>query len=337
MNEDLQEEIPEEKIEEETYEERIVDVKFVHDTWEKIKVEMKKAVIGMEPVVESLFIGLLVGGHVLLEGPPGIAKTYAAQNFAHTLGLSFRRVQMTPDLLPSDIIGTMIFDPKELKFRFKKGPIFTNILLVDEINRAPPKTQSALLEAMEEKQITIEGITYEIPKPFIVLATQNPIEMEGTYPLPEAQLSRFMLFLKMGYPDPEDELEILRLKNKTLRRVLVNTIVSGRTVLEMQKVVQTKVTVNDNILAYIRDIVIACRRDARVLLGCSPRASIALLLASRAYAAMQGRDFVIPDDVKHVALPSLRHRLILKPEIELSGVTADDIITSILKAIPTPK
>jgi len=317
-------------------EERIIDVKFVHDTWEKIKSEMRKAVIGMSEVIESLFIGLLAEGHVLLEGPPGIAKTYAAQNFAHTLGLEFKRVQMTPDLLPSDIIGTMVFDPKELKFRFKRGPIFTNILLVDEINRAPPKTQSALLEAMEERQITIEGATFPLPRPFIVLATQNPIEMEGTYPLPEAQVSRFMLYLKIGYPSPEDELRIIRLKNRTLKRVLVTPVVSGRTVIEMQKVVQTNVNVDDKIMRYIRDIVVACRKDARVLLGCSPRASIALLMASKAYAAMQGRDYVIPDDVKHVALSTLRHRIILKPEIELSGVTSDDVIQSILKAVPVP-
>jgi len=317
-------------------EERIIDVAFIHDTWLKIKKELKRAVIGLDEVIESLFIALLSEGHVILEGPPGIAKTYVAQNFAHTLGLEFKRVQMTPDLLPSDIIGTMVFDPKELRFRFKKGPIFTNILLVDEINRAPPKTQAALLEAMEEKQITVEGITFHLPRPFIVLATQNPIEMEGTYPLPEAQISRFMLFLKLGYPGPEEEFEIIRLKNRTLRRVLVNTVVSGRTVLEMQKFVQNNINVDERIMAYIRDIVIACRKDARVLLGCSPRASIALLLAAKAYAAMQGRDYVIPDDIKHVALPVLRHRIILKPEIELGGVSSDDIIRSILKTVPVP-
>ncbi len=314
----------------------IIDVNFIRDTWEKIREEMRKAVVGMDNVIEVLFIGLLSEGHILLEGPPGIAKTYAAQNFAHTLGLRFKRVQMTPDLLPADIIGTMVFDPKELKFRFKRGPIFTNILLVDEINRAPPKTQSALLEAMEERQITVEGVTYPLPKPFIVLATQNPIEMEGTYPLPEAQVSRFMLYLKIGYPSPEDELKIIRLKNKTLERINVNTVVSGRTIIEMQKVVQRDIRVDDKIMRYIRDIVVACRRDARVLLGCSPRASIALLMASKAYAAMQGRDFVIPDDVKHVTMPALRHRIILKPEIELSGVTSDDIVLTILKAIPVP-
>ncbi len=338
MSDDInEEEILEEEEELGSEEEKlIIDVNFIKDTWLKIREEMHRAVIGMDEVIEVLFIGLLSEGHILLEGPPGIAKTYAAQNFAHTLGLKFKRVQMTPDLLPADILGTMIFDPKELKFRFKRGPIFSNIILVDEINRAPPKTQSALLEAMEERQITVEGVTYPLPKPFIVLATQNPIEMEGTYPLPEAQVSRFMLYLKIGYPSPEDELKIIRLKNRTLKRINVNTVVSGRTIIEMQKVIQRDVKVDDKIMRYIRDIVIACRRDARVLLGCSPRASIALLMASKVRAAMLGRDYVIPDDVKHVAMPALRHRVILKPEIELSGVTSDDVILTILKAVPVP-
>ncbi|MHA1589806.1 MAG: AAA family ATPase [Candidatus Njordarchaeales archaeon] len=314
-----------------------VDISIVRDTWSRIRTELKKAVIGMDDVIEFMFIALLSQGHVLLEGPPGIAKTYAAQNFAATLGLDFKRIQMTPDLLPSDIIGTMIYDQREGVFKFKRGPIFTNILLVDEINRAPPKTQAALLEAMEEKQVTVEGITYLLPKPFIVLATQNPIEMEGTYPLPEAQVSRFMLYLKLSYPDPEAELKIIELKNRTLKRVLVEQVTSEKTILLLQKIVQEKVVVSEAVMKYIRDIVIACRKDARILLGCSPRASIALLLASKAYAAMQGRDYVIPDDVKHVALPALRHRIILKPEIELSGVTTDDVVISILRSVSVPE
>ncbi|MHA1675708.1 MAG: AAA family ATPase, partial [Candidatus Njordarchaeales archaeon] len=222
-------------------------------------------------------------------------------------------------------------------FRFKRGPIFTNVILIDEINRAPPKTQSALLESMEEKQVTIEGKTYLLPKPFLVLATQNPIEMEGTYPLPEAQVSRFMLYLKLGYPNADEELDILKLKAKTMQRVLVSKVTSGRTILAMQKAIEEHVVVDERILRYIRDIVISCRKDPRVLFGCSPRASIALLLASRTYAAMQGRDFVIPDDVKHIAFPALRHRLTLKPEIELGGVTSDDIIQNILQSVKAPK
>ena len=332
----MSDEIAEEMESGEEFEEHLIDAEFISNTWKRIRSELKKAVIGMDEVIEILFISILAGGHVLLEGPPGIAKTYTAQNFAYTLGVKFKRIQMTPDLLPSDIIGTMIFDQKEGTFRFKKGPIFANVVLVDEINRAPPKTQAALLEAMEEKQVTVEGIIYPLPRPFIVLATQNPIEMEGTYPLPEAQLSRFMFHLILGYPSPEEELLIIKLKHKTLRRVLTSQVTSGRTIIEMQKYIQT-IDVDEKIMRYIRDIVIACRKDARVLMGCSPRASIALLLGSKAYAAMQGRDYVIPDDVRKIALPALRHRLILKPEVELSGVTHDDIINSILKTVPAPE
>ncbi len=318
-------------------EEEIADFRLVADTWKRIKTELSRAVIGMDDVIEKMFIATLSNGHILLEGPPGIAKTFAAQNYAKALGAEFKRIQMTPDLLPSDIVGTVIYDQKTASFRFKPGPIFTNILLVDEINRAPPKTQSALLEAMEEKQVTVEGQTYKLPAPFLVIATQNPIEMEGTYPLPEAQLSRFMLFLKLDYPDPESELQILQLKNKKMERVIVETITSTKTILLMQKIVKESINVDEKILEYIRDIVIACRKDPRVLMGCSPRASIALLMASKSYAAMSGREYVIPDDVKHVALAALRHRVILKPEIELSGVSPDDIVKNILENIPVPR
>lgn len=318
-------------------EEEIVDFKLVSDTWKRIREELKKAIIGMDDTVEKMFIAVLSGGHVLLEGPPGIAKTFTAQNFSKTLGADFKRIQMTPDLLPADIIGTVIYDQKVGAFRFKPGPIFTNILLVDEINRAPPKTQSALLEAMEEKQVTVEGQAYKLPEPFLVIATQNPIEMEGTYPLPEAQLSRFMMYLKLDYPRPDEELEIIKLKNKSMARVLVETVTSAKTITLLQKIVREQIVVEDRIMEYIRDIVIACRKDPRVLLGCSPRASIALLMASKSFAAMSGRDYVIPDDVKHVALACLRHRIILKPEIELSGVSTDDIVKNILESIPVPR
>lgn len=318
-------------------EEEIADYKLVADTWRRIRDELSKAVIGMYDVIEMLFIATLSNGHILLEGPPGIAKTFAAQNYAKVIGGEFKRIQMTPDLLPTDIIGTMIFDQRTASFRFKPGPIFSNILLVDEINRAPPKTQSALLEAMEERQVTVEGQTFKLPDPFLVIATQNPIEMEGTYPLPEAQISRFMLFLKLGYPDPNSELKIIELKNSRTERVLVDTITSPKTITLLQKIVKEKIVVEKKIMEYIRDIVIACRKDPRVLLGCSPRASIALLMASKSYAAMSGREYVIPDDVKHVAIPALRHRVILKPEIELSGVSSDDIIKSILENVPVPR
>lgn len=317
--------------------EEIVDVDFIRQVWDAVKSEMRKAIVGMDHVIEALFIALLSEGHILLEGPPGVAKTMAAQNFAACLNMTFRRIQMVPDMLPSDLIGTMVYDQQEGTFKFKKGPIFANIVLIDEINRAPPKTQAALLEAMEERAVTVEGVTYPLPRPFLVLATQNPIELEGTYPLPEAQVSRFMLHVKVDYPSPEEELEILKLKLKTMERVLTKPVAGVRTVLAMQKFVREKVYVDEDVLKYIRDLVIAIRRDPRVLLGCSPRASIALLMAAKSYATMCGRDYVIPDDVKHVAYMALRHRIILKPEVELAGVTPEDVIRTALESISPPR
>jgi len=317
--------------------EEIVDVEFIKEIWNAVKGEMQKAIIGMNHVIEALFIALLSEGHVLLEGPPGVAKTMAAQNFAATLSMSFRRIQMVPDMLPADLIGTMVYDQKEGTFRFKKGPIFANIVLIDEINRAPPKTQAALLEAMEEKAVTIEGVTYKLPRPFLVLATQNPIELEGTYPLPEAQVSRFMLYVKVNYPDADDELKILKLKMKTMERVLAKPVTGQRTVLAMQRFIREKVYVDEEVLKYIRDLVITIRKDPRVLIGCSPRASIALLMAAKSYACMNGRDYVIPDDVKHVAYMALEHRIILKPEVELGGVKPEDIVRSALEKVSPPR
>lgn len=318
-------------------EEKLITKEFVARTWNKLRKEMHKPVIGMERTIESLFIAILTEGHVLLEGPPGIAKTLAAQNFAKVIGLDFNRIQMTPDLLPADLIGTTIFNQKTNTFQFKKGPIFSNVILIDEINRAPPKTQAALLEVMEEKTVTIEGTSREVPRPFLVLATQNPVEMEGTFPLPEAQISRFMVHIIVGYPNREEERKILELRKKTMERVISHQITSDRTIFAMQDFVQNEVRVSDEILDYIRDIVINIRQDGRLSFGCSPRASIAILSTARVYAAMQGRDWVRPDDIKHVALPALRHRLALKPEIELSGTSPKDIVLSGLRSTPAPK
>ncbi len=318
-------------------EELLIDEKFVQQTYERVYKELKKAIIGMDHIIKMMFIGLLVGGHILLEGMPGVGKTFLAQNFANVIGASFKRIQMTPDMLPADIIGSYIYDQKEGTFKFKRGPIFANIILADEINRAPPKTQAALLEAMEEKTVTVEGVTYPLPKPFLVMATQNPVELEGTYPLPEAQLSRFMMYIQVEYPDEEEELQILKLKMRTIKRVLTSQVTSARTVIEMQKFIANKVEVEESVLEYMRDIVMAIRRDSRVLFGCSPRASIALLMCSRAHAAMNGRNYVTPEDVRMVAPYVLPHRIFLKPEVELGGVKPYDIMTAALDSVPIPE
>lgn len=317
--------------------EKLISKEFTHQTWQKIRKEMHKPIVGMENTIETMFIAILTEGHILLEGPPGIAKTLAAQNFAEVVGLDFSRIQMTPDLLPADLLGTNMYNQKTNTFQFRKGPIFSNVILIDEVNRAPPKTQAALLEVMEERTVTVGGETYKIPRPFLVLATQNPVEMEGTFPLPEAQISRFMFHVTVDYPNREEERKILDLKKETMERVITKQVVSGRTILAMQEFIQEEVRVSDDILNYIRDIVINVRQDKRLAFGSSPRASIALLSASRVYAAMQGRDWVRPDDVKHIALPALRHRIILKPEIELSGTKPKDVALNAIKSTPTPK
>ncbi len=321
---------------EEYTEEVLIDEKFIKQTYDRIYRELKKAIIGMDEVIELMFIGLLAGGHILLEGMPGVGKTFIAQNFANVIGATFKRIQMTPDMLPADIIGSYIYDQKEGTFKFRRGPIFANIILADEINRAPPKTQAALLEAMEERTVTVEGITYPLPRPFLVIATQNPIELEGTYPLPEAQLSRFMIYIQVGYPNDEEELDILKLKLRTTKRVITSQVTSARTVIEMQRFLQTKVEVSEDILRYIRDIVMAIRRDSRVLFGCSPRASISIMMTAKARALINGRAYVTPEDVKAVAPHVLPHRIFLKPEVELGGVKPQDILESVLESIPSP-
>ncbi|ASI99354.1 AAA family ATPase [Thermococcus celer] len=300
--------------------------------------EVRKAIVGKDEVLRLILTTILAGGHVLLEDLPGLAKTLMAKSFATALGVKFRRVQFTPDLLPSDILGVSVFNQKTLEFEFKRGPIFTNVLLADEVNRAPPKTQSALLEAMQEMQVTVEGKTYELERPFIVMATQNPIEQEGTYPLPEAQLDRFLVRLRVGYPSREEEIEILRRRMaRKKEEVDVRPVLTPEEVIEMQRAVED-VYVSDPILEYITDVVLATRDNRKEIeVGASPRGSLALLRLSRAYAALQGRDYVIPDDVKAVAVPALSHRLILKRELWYTRVSQERVMEKLLERVPVPK
>lgn len=298
--------------------------------------EVGKAVIGKSNVLKYVIAGILSNGHILFEDFPGLAKTMMARTFAKTLGCRFKRVQFTPDVLPADIIGTYIFDEKEGEFKLRQGPIFTNILLADEINRAPPKTQSALLEAMQETQVTIDGITHILPKPFLVFATQNPIEYEGTYPLPEAQIDRFLMKLSIGYPGRENEKEILKRRIKREKdEVDINPITNPETVVKMQKAVE-KVHIDDSLQDYIVEVVSRTRKDPRVLLGASPRGSLALFKISRAFALLSNRDYVSPDDVKFSVIPGLAHRLILKPEVKVRGIGPEDILNKILVEVPVP-
>jgi len=282
-----------------------------------------------------MFISLLGGGHALLEGVPGIAKTVMAKSFAQTLGCEFKRVQFTPDLLPSDVVGTTIYDPKAGTFKMRKGPIFTNILLADEINRSPPKTQAALLEAMAEKQVTVEGTTFKLEDPFLVIATQNPIEQEGTYPLPEAQVDRFMFKLLVDLPSPEEEMDIIRLKHSQVRES-VRRVTTPMTIVKMKETVESRIYIHEDLMEYIKDLTISTRTDPRLSLGGSPRCSIALLNASKSVAAMRGRDYVIPDDIKRIARVASAHRLMMKPEAELEGTTGTMVVNEILRNLPVP-
>jgi MoxR-like ATPase len=281
-------------------------------TFDQILTEMRKVVIGNLDILQHLWISMLIGKHVYLEGVPGIAKTWTTNRFSDTMGCEFSRIQFTPDMLPSDIVGTNIFNPKTGTFRLKKGPIFANVILADEINRAPPKTQSAMLEAMAEGQVSIEGETHKLIKPFVVIATANPVEQEGTYPLPEAQLDRFLVKLNMEYLNPDEELDIIKLKHEA-RYETCETVTSPAKILQFMKVVQKQYVAPD-VLSYIRDIVVSTRSDPRLTLGCSPRASISIMEASKARAAIQGRSYVIPDDIIFMTPHVIHHRMILKPE-----------------------
>jgi len=309
----------------------------VHELSGLVLDEVEQAVVGKRDALELVLLGFLANGHVLLEDFPGLAKTLAARSFAQTLSMQFTRIQFTPDLMPSDVTGSSIWNQRDSEFEFRPGPIFTNLLLGDEINRAPPKTQAALLEAMQERQVTIEGETYPLGPPFLVIATQNPIEYEGTYPLPEAQLDRFLLRTAFGYPARDDEVAVL---DQRLERgedeVELRPVVDRETLLQMQAAIED-VHVADSVRGYCVDIVAATRASQSAAVGASPRGSLALLKLARGRAALSGRDYVLPDDVKAVAVAALAHRLVLRPELWVQKISAEDVVREILEIVPTPK
>jgi MoxR-like ATPase len=307
------------------------------DRADRILTEVERAVVGKRDALELVLLGLLADGHVLIEDFPGLAKTLIARAYAQVTSIGFTRIQFTPDLMPSDVTGSSIFNQRESDFEFRPGPIFTNLLLADEINRAPPKTQAALLEAMQERQVTIEGATRPLARPFLVLATQNPIEYEGTYPLPEAQLDRFLLRLGVGYPARDDEWDVLeRRLERSADEIELDSVVGRDELLEMQEAVE-RVHVDRSVGLYMVDLVAATRSASGVQVGASPRGSLALLKLSRCRAAVAGRDYVTPDDVKSVAVPALAHRLSLRPELWVQRLRPDDIVLELLDRVPTPK
>ena len=298
---------------------------------------LQQVIVGKEQVLQHLLLGLYSGGNILIEDFPGLAKTLTARLLAQVTGLDFKRIQFTPDLLPGDITGGLIYNQKLAEFEFRPGPLFTNLVLADEVNRAPPKTQAALLEVMQERQVTIEGTTYPVPQPFVVLATQNPIELEGTYPLPEAQLDRFIMRLRVGYPNPEDERQILARRGaRRQERVDLHPVLHTEQLLSMQAAVEY-VHASDPIERYIVSLTTATRQHAHVQIGASPRGSLALYQLARAHAMVQERDFVLPDDVKTMASAALAHRLLLKPELWVRGIQAEQVIRDILERTPIPK
>ncbi|TMK78899.1 MAG: MoxR family ATPase [Actinobacteria bacterium] len=303
---------------------------------ERILAEVERAVVGKREALELVLLGILADGHVLIEDFPGLAKTLIARSFARVTGMTFSRIQFTPDLMPADVTGSSIYNQQRSDFEFRPGPIFANLLLGDEINRAPPKTQAALLEAMQERQVTIEGATHVLEPPFLVLATQNPIEYEGTYPLPEAQLDRFVLRMGVGYPSRDDEWEMLdRRLERAEEEVVLEPVVDRGTLLDMQQAIE-QVHLEESLGRYIVDLVAATRGAPGVQVGASPRGSLALLKLARCRAALSGRDFVTPDDVKDVAVPALAHRLALKPELWVERLRSDDIVRELLDQVPTP-
>jgi len=306
-----------------------------------VRAEVAKAVVGQDAAVSGLLVAMLCGGHVLMEGVPGTAKTLLIRTLAASLSVDVRRVQFTPDLMPGDITGSMVIDNKQGELRFREGPVFTNLMLADEINRTPPKTQAALLEAMEEGQVSVDGVSHPLPKPFLVAATQNPVEYEGTYPLPEAQLDRFLLKVVLPIPDRQDELEILNrhangFDPRDVAGAGVAAVASGADIAAAQAAVQ-KVKVSPEVSAYIVDIARATRESPSLSLGVSPRGATALLRAARAWAWLSGRDFVTPDDVKSLAQATLAHRLGLRPEAELEGVDVTQVLSSALGSVPVPR
>ncbi len=316
-----------------------LDLSELQQSVEKIKQEVGKVIVGQKEMVDLLIASLLAKGHSLIEGVPGVAKTITAKLLAKSLSVGFSRIQFTPDLMPSDILGTSVFNLKDSEFEFKKGPIFSNMILIDEINRAPAKTQAALFEVMEEQQITIDGNTFKLGSPFMVLATQNPIEQEGTYRLPEAQLDRFLFKINVDYPNLEEEIEIISREHQLKEKVKTDVIPSfltAKKISEYQDLV-AQVLVEEHLLKYIAQLIVATRSNPFLYLGASPRASIAILKSSKAFAAMAGRDFVTPEDIKRVAIPVLQHRVIVTPEREMEGITSKQIIKQIIETVEIPR
>lgn len=298
--------------------------------------EVGNVIVGKKNMLKYVILGILTDGHILFEDYPGLAKTLAAKTFSKAIGCKFSRVQFTPDLLPADITGTYVYSQKTGDFKLIRGPIFTDILLADEINRAPPKTQAALLEAMQERQTTLEGETYPLERPFLVIATQNPIEYEGTYPLPEAQIDRFIMRLSIGYPDEKEEQEILkRMEHGDIHDITIKKIVGPEQIINMQESIK-QIYIDEDVQKYMVKIVQITRNDPRIEVGISPRGSIALFKLSKAHAAYYGRDYVVPDDVKNVAVQALSHRLMLKPESRVRGINPESIVKEILNKIPVP-
>ena len=325
-------------MEENLFEQR-TDLGDLQQAVEQLKAEIGKVIVGQEQMIELLLAGILSDGHILIEGVPGVAKTLTAKLLSKVISVGFSRIQFTPDLMPSDVIGTSVFNPRESTFQFKPGPIFSNIVLIDEINRAPAKTQSALFEVMEERQITVDGQTYFLPPPFMVVATQNPIEQEGTYHLPEAQLDRFLFKINVHYPSQEQEFRIV--SNHHLMRVdsryeTVQPVLSAARIEELRSKVRG-LHVEEKLIHYITAIVVATRNHKAIYLGASPRASIGILNGAKALAAMQGRDFITPEDIVYAAPAVLRHRLVLTPEREMEGASTDDVIGEIIQSIEIPR
>jgi MoxR-like ATPase len=325
-------------VEENLFEQRI-EINALNDAVINIRNEIGKVIVGQNKMVDLLLIGLLCDGHVLIEGVPGVAKTLTAKLLAKIINADFSRIQFTPDLMPSDVLGTSVFNPKDAEFEFKRGPIFSNIILIDEINRAPAKTQSALFEVMEERQVTIDGTTHLMDFPFLVLATQNPIEQEGTYRLPEAQLDRFLFKIIVGYPSMEEEINILLNQQSVSQNSLLNhveKIISSAQISEYRKIIH-EVIIDPKLVEFIAKIINATRNNPSLFLGASPRASLAILRASKANAAIKGRDFVNPEDIIEMAIPVMRHRIILTPEKEMEGISTDELINNIINSLEVPR
>lgn len=319
--------------------EQRTDLSQLNNAIATIREAVGKVIVGQEQMLELMIAGILADGHILIEGVPGVAKTLSAKLMAKLIDADFSRIQFTPDLMPSDVLGTSVFNPKEASFQFKQGPLFSNIVLIDEINRAPAKTQSALFEVMEERQVTVDGTTYQMSVPFMVLATQNPVDQEGTYRLPEAQLDRFLFKIEVGYPSLEEEVIILSNQHQADNRFLLNEVTKVLSATDIAQYRETirSIVVEQKLLEFIARIVHETRNNPSLFLGASPRASLAIVKASKAFAAMRGRDFITPEDIIEVTPHVLRHRIILTPEKEMEGITADELVDRIIKSLEVPR